>query len=442
MKKRAISILLIGAIAAGLAACGSSNSSTSTADTSSDNSATTEAASETTEAATTEAAAPSDDEEITIRFWDGNWSEPFWDAVYAKWQEQHPNITVEPEFLTDDGMSDKYLLALQNGTAPDVVSCALDWTTTFGNAGLLAPLDDYIAADGLDTSQYVQGAINASTVDGKLYALPFRSETYVMFYNKDLLKSAGYDEAPDDWDEVLEAASKINSDDAAGYGLCGTNYGNFSFQYITMLRSSGGTILNEDNTKSELGSDISLQTAQLYKDLSQYAPASMLENDNTANRSLFATGKIAMYMSGIYDVPEILKVNSDLNFGCVMVPTRNGAERSSILGGWSVAVAECSEEKEAAYEFVKFLTSSDIAKMYTNTFTGTGVPSDQFADVSEDILQPNADALQYAKALPSVANIVGIRQAIFDDISPILSDSATVEDAVAKLDEDTNNLLQ
>ncbi|MDF2523547.1 MAG: sugar transporter substrate-binding protein, partial [Clostridiales bacterium] len=279
------------------------------------------------------------EEEVTISFWDGNWQEAVWPEVAALWEKEHPNIKVEAEFQADLA-NDKYMLALTNGTAPDVLSCALDWTTTFGSAELLAPLDSYIEKDGLDVNQYVQGAINASTVNGNLYALPFRSETYVLYYNKDLLAAAGYTEAPKTWEEVKEIAAATTKDDVYGYGVTGANYGNFSFQYITMLRSSGGTILSQDVTKSELASPVAIQTAQLYKDLAQYAPASMLENDNVANRTLFASGKVAMYMSGIYDVEEILKVNPDLNFACAMVPTANDAERSSILGGWSVAVAE------------------------------------------------------------------------------------------------------
>lgn len=396
---------------------------------------------EETEVAKTEPETAESSENVTIRFWDGNWNEETFEKIRELWNEEHPNIEIEAEFLVDNGMSDKYTLALSNGTAPDVVSCALDWTTTFGSAGLLAPLNDYVEKDGIDLNQYVQGALNASTIDGNLYALPFRSETYALFYNVDILEAAGYTKAPETWDEVLEIAQACNSGDVAGYGVCGTNYGNFSFQYITMLRSSGGTILTQDNTASALNSDAALKTAQLYKDLSAYAPASMMENDNVANRTLFANGKIAMYMSGIYDVPEILKANPDLNFACVMVPTQNGAERSSILGGWSVAVAECSENKDAAWEFVKWLTSPEIAKQYTNTFTGTGDAAVAFEEVDAGIVQPHADALAYAKALPSVGCIVNIRQAIFDDLSMTLSDSMSVEDAVKKLDEDVNALL-
>ncbi|MDO4306578.1 MAG: sugar ABC transporter substrate-binding protein [Eubacteriales bacterium] len=381
------------------------------------------------------------DENVTISFWDGNWDEAAFENIKALWEEEHPDIKLEPEFLVDNGMSDKYTLALSNGTAPDVVACALDWTTTFGNAGYLASLNEFVEKDGVDLGQYVQGAINASTIDGELYALPFRSETYALYYNVDLLAEAGYTEPPKTWDEVKEIAAACTKDDVAGYGLCGANYGNFSFQYITMLRSSGGSILNEDNTESALGSDAALQTAQLYKDLAAYAPASMLENDNIANRTLFANGKVAMYMSGIYDAPEIVKANPDLNFACAMVPTANDAERSSILGGWSVAVSECSENKEAAWEFVKWLTSPEIAKQYTNTFTGTGEPAVVFDDIDDAIVQPNADALAYAKALPSVGCIVNIRQTIFDDLSLMLSDSVTVEEAVQTMNDDVTALL-
>lgn len=112
--------------------------------------------------------------DTTITFWDGNWNEASFEKIQELWNKENPDIKIEAEFLVDNGMSDKYMLALQNGTAADVVACALDWTTTFGNAGLLTPLDDYVAADGVDLNQYVQGAINASTVNGKLYALPFR----------------------------------------------------------------------------------------------------------------------------------------------------------------------------------------------------------------------------------------------------------------------------
>lgn len=379
--------------------------------------------------------------ELKVTFWDGNWNETTFTRIKELWNEKYPDIQLQGEFMIDKGMFDKYMLSMQTGTGPDVAACALDWVTTLGNAGLLEPLDDYVAASGVDTSVYVQGAINASTIDGKLYGLPFRSETYVLYYNVDLLKAAGFDKAPETWEEVLEVAKAINSSEVAGYGLVGANFGNFSFQFITMLRSSGGSILTEDLSKSALDSEIAIATAKLYRELANYAPASLMENDNVANRTLFASGKVAMYMSGIYDVPEIIKANPELKFACAMVPTAGGAQRKTILGGWSVAIPASSNNKEAAWKFVEFLTSSEIAALYTNTFTGTGAPAERFQQVDAAIVQPNADALQYAAALPSVGAIVPIRQAIFDNLSLSLTDTLTPEEAVLQTSDVINELL-
>ena len=376
-----------------------------------------------------------------VTFWDGVWNEETFPHLKALWDAQYPDIELVGEYQSDQGMSDRYMLALQSGTAPDVVLCALDWVTTFGSAGLLAPLDEYIAADNIDTNAFVQGAVNASTINGQLYGLPFRSETFTLYYNVDILSEAGYNEPPETWEEVLEVAAATNRDNVSGFGLVGANFGNVSFQYITMLRSSGGDILTADNSASALDSAAASSSINLYKELAKYAPASLLENDNVANRNLFASGRVAMYVSGIFDAPEIINSNPDLNFACALYPTAGGAERKTILGGWSVAIPGSTANKDVAWTFVKFLTSSDIARTYTNTYTGTGVPAERFNDYPAEILAPNSRALDYAVALPAVAPIVGIRQTIFDNIALVLSDSLTPEAGLAQMHNSVNDLL-
>ena len=380
----------------------------------------------------------------TITFWDGNWNEETFKTIQEMWNAENPDIELVGEFQVDNGMTDKYMLALSNNTAPDVMACALDWVTTFGNANLLYPLDEFIAADGVDTAQYVQGAIQASTIGGKLYGLPFRSETYALFYNKDMLAEAGYTEPPKSWDEVKEIAAACTKDDAAGYGLCGANYGNFSFQYITMLRCHGSDILTADKTASNLTSPEAVEAAKLYVDLKEYAPASVMENSNVENRTLFTSGKVAMYLSGIYDLDLIIQGNPDLNFGCALVPTKSGtdADRTTILGGWSVAIPAGCKDPETAWKFVNFLTRSDVAAVYTNTFTGTQEPAAKFAQYDASLVQPHQEALTYAQALQSVAKITNIRQAIFDNLQLALTGDLTAEEAIFETSAAVDGLLK
>ncbi len=395
-----------------------------------------------TEPSTTEPATTTSNEQIEITFWDGSWNEEAFAKILPLWEAEHPNIKVNAEFQIDKGMSDKYMLALKNGTAPDVMACALDWVTTFGSADLLQPMNDFVTKDSFDTSTYVQGAINTHTINNNLYALPFRSETYSLYYNKDILAEAGYTEPPQTWAEVLEIAEKTNTADHAGFGIPGANYGNVSFVYTTMLRTNGGNILTDDLAKSRLNEQESIETMQLYKDLSAFAPASYLENDNVATRTLFASGKVGMYISGIYDAPEIVKANPNLNFATAMVPVGEGDERHTILGGWSVAVPKTSDEQEAAWEFVKFITRPDIAKLYTNTFTGTGEPAQIFEGLSDDVIKSGADGLQYATALPATPNIVPIRQQMFDSVVSVLTNNETVEEGTKTMSDAVDELVK
>ena len=83
-----------------------------------------------------------------------------------------------------------------------------------------------------------------------------------------------------------------------------------------------------------------------------------------------------------------------------------------------------------------------MAAIYTNTFTGTGDIAARYADYPEDIIKPSAEALQYAHALPSVKNIVGIRQAIMDNLQLMLTEDMPAEEACGLLDEAVNGLLE
>ena len=67
--------------------------------------------------------------------------------------------------------------------------------------------------------------------------------------------------------------------------------------------------------------------------------------------------------------------------------------------------------------------------------------AERFAEVDPAIVQPNADALQHAAALPAVGSVVQIRQAIFDNLSLCLSDTLTPEEAILQASDVVNDLL-
>jgi multiple sugar transport system substrate-binding protein len=126
------------------------------------------------------------------------------------------------------------------------------------------------------------------------------------------------------------------------------------------------------------------------------------------------------------------------------VPTKSGtdADRTTILGGWSVAIPAGCKDPETAWKFVKFLTRSDVAAVYTNTFTGTQVPAERFAQYDASLVEPHQQALTYAKALQTAAKITNIRQAIFDNLQLALTGDLTPEEAIAETSAAVDALLK
>lgn len=189
MKKRIVSLTLVAAMAGSLAACGGNTTAETTAAPAADAGTTAEAAAE-----GTEEAAPADGQTVLKwAMWDKDLT-VYYQPLIDAYEAAHPEVKIE---LVDLGSSDyQTVLATQltgSGSDFDVVTIKdVPGYTTLVNKGVLEPLDEYISRDGVDLAAF-KGLTDQVKVDDKLYELPFRSDFWVMFYNKDIFDAAGVD---------------------------------------------------------------------------------------------------------------------------------------------------------------------------------------------------------------------------------------------------------
>ena len=172
---------LAGSMALSLAACGGSAASSS------------EAAADSTPVsgeATAESTA-SGDEAVTLNWalWDKD-STAYWQALADGYMESHPNVTIE---MTDLGSTD-YMTQLATQLAGgngelDVLSIKdIPGYSNLINLGLLEPLSGKLTTD----ESKFNGVLDQLTAeDGNYYAVPFRSDFWVVYYNKDIFDQAG-----------------------------------------------------------------------------------------------------------------------------------------------------------------------------------------------------------------------------------------------------------
>mgnify|MGYP000261382520 FL=1 len=179
--QRIAALGLAGTMALSLAACGGSGASTAdTASTAESTASSTEATAEST-----------GDEAVTLNWalWDKD-STAYWQALADGYMESHPNVTIE---MTDLGSTD-YMTQLATQLAGgngelDVLSIKdIPGYSNLINLGMLEPLSGKLTTD----ESKFNGVLEQLTAeDGNYYAVPFRSDFWVVYYNKDIFDQAG-----------------------------------------------------------------------------------------------------------------------------------------------------------------------------------------------------------------------------------------------------------
>jgi multiple sugar transport system substrate-binding protein len=381
---------------------------------------------------------------VELTYWAPSWNEPFAPDIIKEFEEQNPGIKVNVEYFPSEGMNEKYLLALMNKTGPDIMDIAVDWTTPFASSGGLLVLDDYIARDNVDLDDFWPGALKTIRVDGKVYALPYRSETHGLFYNKTLFEQAGLDpDGPKTWDDFLNAAQKITENGGIGFAMVGKLSGDLSYQLINFIRSFGGDVLNEDNTRSLFDQPEAIKAVQFYVDMykNKLTPDSTLSNVNTDNRNLFVSGNVGMFLSGVYDVDPIIQANPAFEFGAAMYPYTPNIDRKLTLGGWNIVATSYTKYPEEAWKFINFIASPEISVRYSNTFSArkSSIDNPKYQD---ELIRPFVNMLEYGIPMPPVPQITQIRDILSNQVQQAMLGQVTVEEAMKAAAAEVNALLQ
>ena len=148
------------------------------------------------------------------------------------YNKSHKN-QVKLEIIPNDDMEGKVGAASQTDSLPDILAGDVVRIPYWASEGIFTDLTAQI--DGLaNKDDLQQGHIEAGTVDGKKYTLPFITDVSIMVWNKNLYKEAGLDpeKGPESVEEFLDQAKKVaalNKADVAGSYLAGQSGGAMAF---------------------------------------------------------------------------------------------------------------------------------------------------------------------------------------------------------------------
>lgn len=316
-----------------------------------------------------------DDEVVEIDFWhhypSGTGAE-IMTEVLNDFMATHPNIKVNELGLGLGEQGEKLVPALVAGTAPDIMVYDLATVQERAMKGQTMCLDDYVAASGMDTSVFFPATLDCCTYDGKLYGLPYMTDTRVLFYNKDHFRAAGLDpeNPPKTWDEVLEYTKKLNLTDENGEPTqVGFSTVWWEIAPWTMGWTFGADYWDADGNPT-LDTPEMLEALNYVKELTavvgEDAFQKLYDASMATGVSPFTNGTVSMCIQFNGFCSTLETYAPDLDYGVALIPTKDGVNYKSSWGaGYGLEFTHKSDARaQAAFELGQYLVSTEVATKF------------------------------------------------------------------------------
>lgn len=280
------------------------------------------------------------------------------DEMIAAFEAQHPEISVTVETAPFDQYFTKLQTLVAGGTAPDVFELNYENFVSYASKGVLADLTELAAADEGFAARFYPRAYEAFSLDGKQHGLPQSFSNVVLYYNKDLFDAEGvaYPNADWTWAEELEAAQQLTDAEAGVWG----SYSPVQFwEFYKTAAQNGCSVFGEDRTTVTINEPGCVEALTWMVDkINTYAVAPTdADMGGVSDGDLFKQGKIAMLRTGIWMLPSF----ADAPFAWDIALEPGNTQKAHHFFANAVVLAESGPNKEAAWEWAKFFTSSPEA---------------------------------------------------------------------------------
>ncbi|MBZ0304099.1 MAG: ABC transporter substrate-binding protein [Anaerolineae bacterium] len=290
--------------------------------------------------------------------------------LFNRYGEMH-GVTVEVNAPVDD---DKVIAGLSGSEPPDIlVTGGPDNVGSWAREELVAPLDDLLAGTDLNMDDIFPAPLGQCSYQGTYYCLPWGTDTYALFWNKDLFEDAGLDPEtpPQTLEELVEFADKLTVVEADGTVSQLGFIPDFSWSHLSLYtRMFGGYWYNEDGTQLQLTSqpvvDALLWQQQFY---SKYGVDQVLRFTSALGGYMspdqgFYAGKIAMMVDGEWQTGPnfIQQFKPELYYGVAPFPYPTDhpeRQNTSVLEGSVAMIPSGVANPQAAADLLAWMMSSE-----------------------------------------------------------------------------------
>ncbi len=334
---------------------------------------------------------------LTFSLWDFTAGNMYIQNLIDGFKALYPDVEIEVIDTPSADYTAKLGVDLNGGAAADVLLIKdADTAVSYNKKGQLMDLAPFIARDGVDLSIY-NGLAENFNFDGKQVGLPYRTDYYVLYYNKAVFDAAGeaYPKNDMTWAEFEALAKKLTKGEGADktYGAhfhtwqaCVENWA---------VQGGKGTIMGPDYSFMKPAYEMILRMQNDDKTIQDYAT---LKTGNIHYSSAFYAGNVGMMPMGTWFIATLVeKIKSgevNVDFGVATLPHFDGVKAGETVGSTTpIAINAAAKNPEAAWAFLQYCTSLDGGKILAEAggFAGC-INSDMLGIITSNPLVPAGTA--------------------------------------------------
>lgn len=326
-------------------------------------------------------------------------TQKLWEDVIAGFEEANPDIKVNLEVQSWDNLESVIATKVSGDQAPDIYNGGP--FVGFAADDLLYKASEVTSPDTL--SDFQESFLENEKYQGEAYALPWIASARALFVNNDLLEQAGVSEAPKNWDELLDTATKVSAlgGGVAGYGMpLGSEEA--QAEAAVWLWGGGGSFGNESEITIDTPENL-VGAEQIKKMID--AGATQADPGSTQRSPLmeiFIQGKIGMQVGLPPTVGQIEENNPELNYSIAPIPTKDGSAMTVGVADQLMAFKNDGSKQEAITKFFDYLFAADTYVPWVSAegfLPTTKSGADALAD--DEALKPFLEVLPDAQFFPS-----------------------------------------
>lgn len=352
-------------------------------------------------------------------------------------EKENENIDIEVQAIPWDQAHDKLLTAVASGKGPDVVQMGTSWMPEFADAGVLADLNEYVEKyPNLNPDNFYEGALQSTKYEDKMVGVPWYIETRVLYYRKDLAKTAGYEQAPKNWNEFLDLSKKLA---ARGDNLYGIDMNLKDQFFATTYAWQNGWKFDEKSPKFN-----TKEFKETIEYLKQFYDQDLTPKQNDMDIvQAFKEGILPMFISGPWMIKPLEDANLGVEWGVATLP--GNKTNTSFMGGSNLVLFDSSKNKDAAVEFISYMVDEKNQMKWleiSDTLPSTKVAWENDVLANDEIMKVFGEQLNDANSTPMLKEWESIAQELNATLEKIFVGGEDINKALGDLDKKVESLMK